>query len=52
MPKGYSVVSYMEFPTDDNVQKYAPRALEAMTNAGAKVIARGIPVATFENGIT
>ena len=51
MPKGYLVVSYLESPTDDNLQKYAPRALEAMTNAGAKFIARGMPVATFENGI-
>ena len=51
MPKGYLVVSYLESPTDDNLQKYAPRALEAMTNAGANFIARGMPVATFENGI-
>ena len=51
MPKGYLVVSYLESPTDENLQKYAPRAVEAMTNAGAKFIARGMPVATFENGI-
>ena len=51
MPKGYLIVSYLDSPTDDNLQKYAPRALEAMTNAGAKFIARGMPVATFENGI-
>ena len=51
MPRGYLVVSYLESPTDDNLQKYAPRALEAMTNAGANFIARGMPVATFENGI-
>ena len=51
LAKGYLVVSYLESPTDDNLQKYAPRALEAMTNAGAKFIARGMPVATFEDGI-
>ena len=45
------MVSYLESPTDDNLQKYAPRALEAMTNASAKFIVRGMPVATFENGI-
>jgi uncharacterized protein (DUF1330 family) len=51
MPKGYIVVSYRDVPNDENLSKYAPKALEAMTNAGAKFIARGMPVATFENGI-
>jgi len=51
MPKGYIVVSYREAPDDENLGKYAPKALEAMTNAGAKFIARGMPVATFENGL-
>ncbi len=51
MPKGYIVVSYREAPDDENLSKYAPKALDAMTNAGAKFIARGMPVATFENGI-
>ncbi len=51
MPKGYIVVSYREAPNDENLSKYAPKALEAMTNAGANFIARGMPTATFENGI-
>ncbi len=50
-PKGYLVVSYLASPTDENLQKYAPRALEALTSAGAKFIARGMPGAAFENGI-
>ena len=51
MPKGFIVVSYRGAPNDENLNKYAPKALAAMTNAGAKFIARGMPVATFENGI-
>ncbi len=51
MPKGYIVVSYREAPNDENLSNYAPKALEAMTNAGAKFIARGMPVATFEDGV-
>ena len=51
MPKGYLVVSYLESPADENLHNYAPKALEAMKNAGANFIARGMPVATFENGI-
>ena len=51
MPKGYIVVSYLESPKDEKLYNYAPKALEAMTNAGAKFIVRGMPVRTFENGI-
>ena len=51
MPKGYIVVSYRESPTDKKLNNYAPKALEAMTNAGAKFIARGMPARTFEDGI-
>ena len=51
MPKGYIVVSYLESPKDEKLNNYAPKALEAMTNAGAKFIARGMPTDTFENGI-
>ena len=46
--KGYIVASYRDAPNDENLSNYA---LEAMTNVGAKFIARGMPVATFENGI-
>ena len=48
MPKGYIVVSCRDAPNDENLGNYAPKA---MTNVGAKFIARGMPVATFENGI-
>ena len=51
MPKGYLVVSYRESPDDEKFNNYVPKALEAMTNAGAKFIARGMPVRTFEEGI-
>ena len=51
MSKGYIVVSYMEAPNDENLNNYAPKAMEAMKNAGAKFIARGMPVATFESGM-
>ena len=47
MPKGYIVVSYRDAPNDENLSNYAPKALEAMTNAGAKFIVRGMPVAAF-----
>jgi uncharacterized protein (DUF1330 family) len=50
-PKGYIVASYKDAPNDEKLSNYAPKALEAMTNSGAKFIARGMPVATFENGI-
>ncbi|MDB9890743.1 DUF1330 domain-containing protein [Alphaproteobacteria bacterium] len=51
MPKGYRVVSYRDAPNDENLGNHAPKAMRAMTNVGAKFIARGMPVATFENGI-
>ena len=51
MPKGYIVVSYRESPNDEKLSNYAPKALEAMKNAGASFIARGMPVRTFEEGI-
>ena len=41
------VVPYLVSPSDDNLQNYAPIAFEAMTNASAKFVARGMPVATF-----
>jgi uncharacterized protein (DUF1330 family) len=51
MPKGYIIVSYREAPDEDKLMDYAPKAFEAMTNACAKFIARGMPVQTFESGI-
>ena len=33
MPKGYIMVSYLEFPTDENLSNYAPKAMEAIKNA-------------------
>ena len=51
MPKGYIMISYLESPTDENLSNYAPRAMDAIRNAGGKFIARGMPVVTFENGM-
>ena len=51
MPKGYIMVSNLEFPTDENLSNYAPKAMEALRNAGDKFIAKGMPEATFENGM-
>ena len=51
MPKGYIIVSYLELPTEENLSNYAPKAMEAIKNAGGKFIARGMPVATYENGM-
>ena len=51
MPKGYKVVSYRESPNDEKLRNYAPKALEAMKNAGTSFIARRMPVRTFEEGI-
>ena len=51
MPKGYIMISYLEFPTDENLSNYAPKAIDAIRNAGGKFLARGMPVATFENGM-
>ena len=45
------MVSYLESPRDEKLNNYAPKALEAISNAGAKFIARGMPVRTFEIGI-
>lgn len=45
------MVSYLESPKDEKLNNYAPKALKTITNAGAKFIARGMPVKTFENGI-
>ena len=52
MPKGYIMVSYLESPTEENLSKYAPKAMDAMKNAGGKFIARGMPLATYENGMS
>ena len=43
--------SYLESLTDDNLQKYAPRALKGMTNTGTEFIVRALPVATFKVGL-
>ena len=51
MPKGYIVVSYRDAPNDQNLGNYAPKGMKTMTDVGAKFIARGMPVATFKNGI-
>ena len=51
MPQGYLMASCRESANDIILNKYAPKALEAMTNAGAKFIARGMPVRAFEDGI-
>lgn len=51
MRKGYLLVSYPESPNEKNLNNYAQKTLEAMTNAGAKFRARGMPVRTFEDGI-
>ena len=51
MPKGYIIVSYREAADEAKLMDYAPKAFEAMTNASAKFIARGMPVQTFESGI-
>ncbi len=47
MPQGYLLDSYLVSPSDDNLQNYAPIAFEAMTNASAKFVARGMPVSAF-----
>ena len=51
MPKGDIMVSYLELPTEENLSNYAPKAMVAIKNAGSKFIARGMPVATYENGM-
>ena len=51
MPKEYIMVFYRESPNDKKLNDYGPKALEAMTNAGAKFKARGMPVRTFEDVI-
>ena len=51
MPKEYITVFYRESPNDKKLINYGPKALGAMTNAGAKFIARGMPVRTFEDVI-
>ena len=47
MPKGYIIVSYREAPDEDKLMDYAPKAFEAMTNAGAKLKATAKEIDLF-----
>jgi uncharacterized protein (DUF1330 family) len=49
MPKGYWITTYHSISNPDALQKYAALAGPALTAAGGRFIARGLPAATFEN---
>lgn len=46
----YLIVSYLEAPDPDALAEYAGKAGAVMQGKGAKFIARGAPVKTYEHG--
>jgi uncharacterized protein (DUF1330 family) len=52
MAKGYWIASYKSISDPDALAEYAKLAGPAITLAGGRFLARGVPVTTFENGIS
>ena len=51
MPKAYWVVTYRSISNPDALTAYAKFAGPAITDAGGRVLARGMPVKTYEAGM-
>ena len=49
MPKAYWISTYQSISNPEALQKYAALAGPALTAAGGRFIARGMPAAIFEN---
>jgi hypothetical protein len=50
MPKAYFISTYQEVNNPDALAAYAKLAVPALTAAGAKFLARGLPAAIKESG--
>jgi uncharacterized protein (DUF1330 family) len=50
MPKAYIISAYQEIHNPDALAAYAKLALPALTAAGGKFLARGMPAAVKEHG--
>ncbi len=51
MPHGYWIVMYREIKDADALAAYARLAGPAVTAAGGRFLARGVPAAVRENGV-
>jgi len=51
MPKAYWVVAYRSISDPAALAAYAKISLPAIEAGGGKILARGIPAKTFENGM-
>ena len=50
MPKAYFISTYQEVNNQDALAAYSKLAVPALTAAGAKFLARGLPAAVKESG--
>ena len=50
MPKAYFISTYQEVNNPDALAAYSKLAVPALTAAGAKFLARGLPAAVKESG--
>jgi uncharacterized protein (DUF1330 family) len=51
MAKGYWIASYKSISDPAALAEYAKLAGPAITSAGGRFLARGVPATTFENGV-
>jgi uncharacterized protein (DUF1330 family) len=51
MAKGYWITTYRSISNSDALAAYAKLAAPALTAAGGRFLARGIPVKTMEQGL-
>jgi len=51
MPKAYWVTTYRSITDPDAMAAYAKLALPALTGAGGRVLARGMPAHVYELGL-
>ena len=51
MPKAYWVATYRSVSDPDRLAAYAKLAGPALTGAGARILARGVPSKVYDNGL-
>ena len=51
MPKAYWIAAYRSVSNPQALMAYASIAAPALTAAGGRVLARGLPAKTFESGV-
>ena len=51
MPKAYWIVAYRSVSDPAALASYAKTSLPAITAGGGKILVRGTPAKTFENGL-